>query len=1629
MCTLRKLGQLIAVAGIVVTFLACQDRASADTFTDSGFATERVATLPPFTLVGMAFAPDGRQFVWQKNGVVRVIKNGQLLPTPFIDLSAKVNTFDDRGFWGLAFDPQFASNGRVYLSYTFENAGSPNSSAPRTARLTRVVADPANPDVALPGSEQVILGSVGTPPCTALPNSADCIGSEAGSHTLGSLHFANDGTLFVGVGDGSDGDANSLRAQDLTSPNGKILRINPDGTAPHDNPFYDGTNSWRSRVWAYGLRNPFGFAIQPGTDEIYMGEVGWNTWEEVDHGPAGTNFGWPCYEGNGPQPFFQSNFGAQCALIGPVTPPLYTYDHSFGSAAIGGPFYTGSAYPAQYHDSFFFADYSGSWIQRVVFDAAHHPVSVQPFATDVQNPVNITLGPDGMLYYLSFTTGEVRRIRFNGPVAAASATTPTNGYSPLTVSFSSAGSSNPGGGSLSYLWDFGDGTTSTAANPTHTYTSSTVRTFTARLTVTSQSGASSTDTVTVTVGSTPPTPTIIAPADGTTVLSGQTVTYRGSATDPDQGTLGGSALSWTVLLHHNTHVHTFVGGTGDQGSFTTEDHGDIGTFSYEIVLTATDASGLKSSTSVNLPVGSDTSPPSDPAGLTANASGTSQVGLSWSPSTDNIVVAGYRVERCQGTGCTNFAEVGTPTATGYTDTGLAPSTTYRYRVRAVDPSGNLSGYSAIAEATTAAAPPTPPGLVGAWSFAEGIGTSAVDASGNGNVGTLVGASWTPLGRYGNALSFNGTSSTVRIADSASLDLTTAMTLSAWIQPTASQSGWKTILQHEADAYFLNASNSDGPLRPSGGGTLGGNTQYLGGPAANPVNAWTNVALTYDGATLRLYVNGTQVASRAATGAIQTTNSPLWIGGNSPYGEYFQGLIDEVRVYNRALTQADVQNDMNAPIVPTAGDTTPPSAPTGLSGTAVASRVDLTWSGSTDNVGVAGYRVERCQGSGCTNFAQIAAPTATSHSDTGLAASTTYRYQVRAVDGSGNLSGYSTIFTVSTPAQSDTTPPSAPTGLAGTPVGSSRIDLGWTASSDDVGVTGYRVERCQGAGCTNFAQVAAPTATGYSDTGLAASTTYRYQVRAVDAAGNLGPYSAVATVTTPAAADTTPPSAPTALSATALSTSRIDLGWTASSDNVSVAGYRVERCQGTSCTNFAQVGTPTAATYSNTGLLANTNYRFRVRAIDAAGNLSPYSAIVSGRTLAPDTTRPTAPTGLAATPTGPTQINLGWTASSDNVGVTGYQVERCQGAGCTSFAQVGTPTTTTYGDTGLAPSTTYRFRVRAVDAAGNLSTYSSIATATTPAVPDNTPPTAPTGLTATAPDSSQVGLSWTGSTDNVGVAGYRVERCQGAGCTNFAQIAAPTATSYSDTGVAPSTTYRYQVRAVDASGNLSGYSAIADATTAAAPATPPGLVGAWGFTEGVGTSTADASGRGNSGTLLGGTSWSTQGRYGSALSFNGTNGQVRVADSASLDLTTAMTLSAWIRPTASQNGWRTILQRQADAYFLNASNSDGPLRPSGGGTFGGNTQYLSGATASPVNAWTFVAFTYDGTSQRLYINGSQVASRATTGVIETTDNPLWIGGNSPYGEYFNGLIDEVRVYNRALSQADIQGDMNTQIAGS
>ncbi len=299
------------------------------------------------------------------------------------------------------------------------------------------------------------------------------------------------------------------------------------------------------------------------------------------------------------------------------------------------------------------------------------------------------------------------------------------------------------------------------------------------------------------------------------------------------------------------------------------------------------------------------------------------------------------------------------------------------------------------------------------------------------------------------------------------------------------------------------------------------------------------------------------------------------------------------------------------------------------------------------------------------------------------------------------------------ALADTSPPTAPNNLVATVISATQINLSWTASTDDVGVTGYKVERCTGASCTAFAQIGTPATASTVDTGRTAATTYRYRVRANDAAGNLSDYSSIVNATTQAQADTTAPSAPTALSATAVSSTQINLSWTASTDNVGITGYKVERCTGASCTTFAQIGTPATTSTVDTGRTAATTYRYRVRANDAAGNLSSYSSIVNATTqAAADTIAPSAPTNLIASVVSSTQINLNWTASTDNVGVMGYKVERCSGASCTTFAQIGTPTTTTLSNTGLTNATSYSYRVRATDAAGNLSNYSSTVSATT-----------------------------------------------------------------------------------------------------------------------------------------------------------------------------------------------------------------------------------------------------------------------------------------------------------------------------
>ena len=523
---------------------------------------------------------------------------------------------------------------------------------------------------------------------------------------------------------------------------------------------------------------------------------------------------------------------------------------------------------------------------------------------------------------------------------------------------------------------------------------------------------------------------------------------------------------------------------------------------------------------------------------------------------------------------------------------------------------------------------------------------------------------------------------------------------------------------------------------------------------------------------RIYRGGTLLISLGNVTSYQNTG----LSASTAYS-YTVQAVD-------AAGNASAQSPAASGTTLAAPDTTPPSTPSGLTANAASpTQINLSWIASTDNVGVTGYRVYR----GGSLIATVG--NVTTYQSTGLSSSNTYAFNVQAIDGAGNTSGLSSSASATTPS-SDTIAPTTPTGLSATPISTSQVLLTWVASTDNVGVSGYRIYR-NGALLTALGNV-----TTYQDSGLTASTSYTYRVDALDAAGNASASSAPVSATTLAAADTTPPSTPAGLTATATSASQINLSWNASTDNVGVAGYRIHRNGSLIST---QIGS--ATTFQDGGLNASTSYSYRVDAFDAASNISAQSAAASATTLAaPDTSAPSIPAGLSATAASSSQINLSWTASTDNVGVTGYRVYR-NGSFLVALGNV-----TSYQSTGLTASTTYTYRIDAVDAAGNASGLSTQASATTQPSPDTTAPTTPTGLIATAASTSQINLTWTASTDNVGVTGYRVYR-NGTLLTTLGNV-----TNYQNTGLTASTTYSYTVQAIDAAGNTAAQSATATATT-------------------------------------------------------------------------------------------------------------------------------------------------------------------------------------------------------------------------
>lgn len=558
----------------------------------------------------MAFAPDAcpssgapvrRLFVCEQGGNVRVFRNGVMQTGPFLTVSP--DTCGERGLDGICFDPNFASNHYVYIYYTVPQT----PTKPAHNRVSRFTADPTNPDVALAGSETPImeLDDLGT----------QCI------HNGSALHFGPDGKLYISVGE----NGNTANAQSLTTVLGKILRINPvpenpDGTNPEstfptDNPFYNTATGKNRAIYALGLRNPFTFSFQRGTGRMFINDVGSFRWEEINEGRMGANYGWPTCESSCQPP------------ISGLTDPIYAYQHFSGTpqgcAITGGDFYNPPplcageppyGFPSPYVGMYFFLDFCHNWIYTM--DPNHIDPSspygfhtVASFASGIHgSPVYLTIGPDGNLYYISRTDGAVYQIYYAATLVPSIGTQPSDqlvsqGY-PVTFSFDASGAPT-----LHYRWQRNNvDIPGSPDSPTYTLSNPQIATDNGarfRCIVHNAFGIVATRNALLNVIiQRPPTPIISSPGANTHYKFGDVMSFAGSATDPQDGTLPPSALTWTILFEHhaldnpNHHTHPFFPPTSGitHGTVTLnfgETDADVW---YRIFLTAMNSYGLSQTT-------------------------------------------------------------------------------------------------------------------------------------------------------------------------------------------------------------------------------------------------------------------------------------------------------------------------------------------------------------------------------------------------------------------------------------------------------------------------------------------------------------------------------------------------------------------------------------------------------------------------------------------------------------------------------------------------------------------------------------------------------------------------------------------------------------------------------------------------------------------------------------------------------------------------------------------------------------------------------------------------------------------------------------------------------------------------
>ena len=538
-----------------------------------GFAEVRIADeLDP---VAMAMAPDGRLFLAEKFGRILIVENGLLRPDPFTEI--EVDNFNERGLSGITIDPDFENNHYIYVYYTV-----PGANHNRVSRIT------ADGYFAAPGSETVLI---------------DLDTLTGPHHNAGAMVFGTDGMLYIAVGDGT----NQGNAQNMNTVLGKILRIRPDGSIPEDNPFFNELEGKNRAIWASGVRNPFAMTVQPGTGRIFTTEVGGYDFEEINEILMGRNYGWPDIEGMLAQQIPPANY----------KDPVYAYPRTDGCAAVGITIYNPAVqlFPDEYLGKIFYSDYCGGNISLLDPETGERSV----FASSINRPLNMVVGPDGTLYYLSraglgggsaedntsTSQGSLWRVFYTGSNAPFIAVQPKTKLIPETENATFrvvASGTHP----LVFQWQKNsvDLPAGTAADLLLENVSLSDSGSVFRCIVTNTEGADTSKAATLKVtASQRPEPDILTPVEGASYRAGDLLLFTGEALDPDEGQLPASALQWKIDFYHDEHSHPAYGPVSgvESDSFLIPKNEEVDHEVWlRISLTAEDASGLSKTVTQDL---------------------------------------------------------------------------------------------------------------------------------------------------------------------------------------------------------------------------------------------------------------------------------------------------------------------------------------------------------------------------------------------------------------------------------------------------------------------------------------------------------------------------------------------------------------------------------------------------------------------------------------------------------------------------------------------------------------------------------------------------------------------------------------------------------------------------------------------------------------------------------------------------------------------------------------------------------------------------------------------------------------------------------------------------------------------